>query len=188
MHLTIRNAVWLSLLISAAAATWYLSRPEPEEAPRNTGARASSLGYYLIDAVLLGTDETGEVLYRIVAERVEEHPGSAQLRLTSIEIEYRDEADVPWRIRASFASGPTSRDYLDLSGDVRIESLPNSEGQRTIIEADSLRLEPEARFASTDGPVRFLVDDVWLYGVGLKAYLKDDRIDLESQVNARIRQ
>jgi lipopolysaccharide export system protein LptC len=188
MYLNLRNAVWLSLLIGAAAVTWYLSRPEPTEAPRDTGSRTSSLGYYLVDAVLLGTDDSGEVLYRIVAERVEEHPGSEQLLLTSIEIEYRDEAEVPWRIRASSASGPTSRDYLDLSGDVRIESLPNSGGQQTLIEASSLRLEPEARFASTDGPVRFLVDDVWINGVGLKAYLKDDRIDLESQVNARIRQ
>jgi LPS export ABC transporter protein LptC len=188
MYVNVRNAVWLSLLVGAAAATWYLSRPAPEEAPRDTGLGASSLGYYLTDAVLLGTDDSGEVFYRIVADRVEEHPRSEQLLLTSIEIEYRDEAEVPWRIRASSASGPLDRDYLDLSGDVRIESLPDSEGQRTLIEADSLRLEPQARIASTDGPVRFLVDDVWINGVGLKAYLKDDRIDLESQVNARIRQ
>ena len=186
MYLNLRNSVWLLVLGSAAVGTWYLSRDSVAdlEITRNPGP--ASLGYYLNGAVLMGTDENGEVLYRIVAERIEENPNEDQLILNEVRVEYRDQSGVPWRIQASRARGPTNRQYLDLTGDVRIEHTSTNPAEATIIETVALRLEPQKYFASTQGPVHFQIGDTRIDAVGLKAYLKDDKIDLESEVHGQI--
>jgi len=187
MYLNFRNVVWLTLLTSGAIATWFLGRPPQNDDSPGAASTGSTLGYYLNEAVLIGTDQSGEVLYRMAAERIEENPDTEQLLLWTVELEYRDDRDVPWRVRASAALGPKTREYFDFTGGVSIERDPDSEGLKGLIEAQSLRLEPDRHFASTEGPVRFLIGDTWLHGVGLKADLKGGEIDLESDVYAQIR-
>lgn len=186
MYLNLRNAVWLTLLASAAIATGLLSRTPETDGTDSGQLRSTSLGYYLTGAVLVGTDQSGEVLYRIAAERIEENPETRELVLHSIELVYRDSHTVPWRVRAAAAHGPTTREYFDLTGGVSIERGPDSDGPAAKIEAASLRLEPESYQASTDGPVRFVLGETPISGVGLKAHLKDGQIDLKN-VHAEIR-
>ncbi len=187
MYPRYRNLVWLFVLGSAAIGTWYLSREPVADREVTQTPGAASLGYYLNDAVVIGTDAQGEVLYRIIAGHVEENPDTKQLILEDIEVEYRDEAGVPWRISAASASGPMDRAYLDMHGNVSIEHLDTDTHESAIIEAADVRLVPESYFASTEGPVNVRIGDTRIAAVGLSLHLKDDKIDLESDVHAQIR-
>jgi len=188
MHVNLRNTVWLLLLGGAAVGTWLLIRKPPAEIEVARSPSITSLGYYLKEAVIVGTDTDGEVLYRIAASRVEESPDTEQLRLDDVEVAYRNDRGIPWRIQATSARGPTNRAYLDLSGSVRIERTDTDGEEPTVIETSELHLVPEEYFASTDAAVRFVVGDTSIDAVGLKAYLKDDKIDLESKIHAEIPQ
>lgn len=188
MHLNVRNIIGIGLLVGSATGTWYLTLEPAEETGLSSASVSPTLGYYLQDAVLLGTDEEGELLYRVIATRVEETPDSNRLSLNGVSIRYRDQQDVPWHISASEAYGPRDRGYLQLVGDVKIERSPSPGEQTMTIIASELRIEPRKYFVSTQGPVKFLLGDTWIDAIGLRAYLKDDQIHLESDVHAQIDQ
>ena len=181
MTTPIRNFLILLLLAVIAGGSWLFGRKPLPTAPAPEAAEAA-LGYYLKDAVFSGLDADGRVIYRLAAGRIEQAPDSDMLTLESVEISYRDERAVPWIIRAAHARSSEDRAIIELEGDVTIEN--SGPGQITRIESSDLRLEPGNYFASTSGPVRFAVGNTWIRAVGLKAYLRDERIDLESEVHA----
>jgi lipopolysaccharide export system protein LptC len=166
---------------SIAAGSW-LASEKPVPIPPAPQAAESALGYYLKDAVFRGLDTEGHIVYRLAAARIDQARDSDILELAAVEITYRDEQDVPWIIRASRARSTADRSVIELEGDVTIES--SGPGEFTRIESSDLRLEPNNYFASTSGPVRFAYGNNRIYAVGLKAYLQDERIDLESEVHA----
>jgi LPS export ABC transporter protein LptC len=185
MHLNPRNIAWLVVLAASAFVTWYFGRGQ-DAAETQSATESTALGYYLTEAVVIGTDTAGKVLYRIAAERVEQNPDTEQLAFHDVLIEYSDQNEIPWRISASSAVGSMHQDYLELEGGVSVESRPDEAGRSTRIEAGRLRLEPRAYSLSTSGPVRFLLGETWIDAVGLSANLKDEEIDLESDVHAQI--
>ena len=76
-----RNFLLIVLLGTAAVASWLWSRPTSLEQPRRREGGDAELGYYLRGARLLGTDESGRAAYRILADRLEEHPDQERLLL-----------------------------------------------------------------------------------------------------------
>lgn len=185
VYKSLRNGVAFILLAAAAVGTWYWSRvPEPRDVA-GFEAGAHPAGYYLRDAVLLGTDNEGRVLYRIDAELAEELPQGEGLMLNGVEVKYQPSEEVPWRVRAARAKASSGQSYLQLEGDVELERQ-TAEGERTLVQTESLRLEPEQYVATASGQVRFSVNGSTLEAVGLKAFLKDDRLELESEVHGRL--
>ena len=181
MSTPVRNILILFTLAVIAAASWLFGRKPAPSVPVRDAAQPA-LGYYLKDAVFRGLDTEGRVIYRLAAGRIEQAPDSDVLELEGVEISYRDSQELPWIIRASRARSTEDRAVIELEGDVTIKS--SDPGERALIESSDLRLEPGNYFASTNGPVRFAIGDTWIRAVGLKAYLKDERIDLESEVHA----
>jgi lipopolysaccharide export system protein LptC len=176
------------LLAAAALATWYFGRPAPNASSRPADDRAYPLGYYLRDAVLLGTDDRGTISYRLHVGLVEERPDEASLALENVLFEYEPSEQIPWSIAAARGDAPIGeeRGYLDLSGGVELtRRAPTAKDQPTHVETETLRLEPDKHLASTKGTVRMTVGGNALDAVGLNAYLKDDRVELESQVHGR---
>jgi lipopolysaccharide export system protein LptC len=182
MYRVLRNTLGALVLISAAVATWYWRRPAPSPSI-DTTPPSVPLGYYLTDAVLLGTDETGRVFYQISADRAEEHPEEQRLVLSNVRMRYMPSAEIPWRAKATSGEAPADASYLILEGKVELTSEPEDGGQPTVIQTTSLRLVPEAFLASSEQPVDVLLGSEELNAVGIKAYLKDNRLELESKVH-----
>jgi lipopolysaccharide export system protein LptC len=175
------------LLAAAALVTWYFGRPAPSAKPRAADSRAYPLGYYLRDAVLLGTDDQGRISYRLHAGLVEERPDEARLALENVRFEYEPSEKIPWTIIAARGEAPIGdeRPYVDLSGNVELTRAPAAQGAPTRVDTEMLRLVPDEHLASADGPVQISVGGNALDAVGLKAFLEDDRVELESQVHGR---
>lgn len=172
------------LLIAAAAASWLLL-PAEEPASQSAGATASERGFYIRDAVFSGLDETGEVVYRLAAARIEGSEISEQMSFHEVEISYGQDQDIPWHITARSAHRQTDADLLELTG-VVIESTADAPEDTTRIEAESLELEPNRQRASTSGPVSFVIGENRIDAVGLTADLRNERISLESRVSGRV--
>ena len=183
MQPNFRNLFITAFLTAAAGLSWYWSRAGTAESQPGAAREALPLGYYLIDAEILGSDETGRLLYEIWAGRAEERPDEERLLLSDVRIEYRPVENVPWLLTADSGEAPTDQSYIDLSGAVELANAPSDQGERTLIKTQKLRFEPEAFVASTESAVSLFLGAGRLDAVGIKVYLRDDRLELESTVH-----
>jgi LPS export ABC transporter protein LptC len=182
----LRNMLVTILLAAVAIATWFYSWPTQPPAVRGrSGADSQPLGYYLLGARMLGTDEEGRVAYRILADRLEELPDRDLLQLQGVVVEYQPTEEVPWRISAATASAPKDGSQLDLAGDVELRSEPTDGTKPVSITTPALRFFPNTSSAESDQPVRIRVGDWRLDAIGLRTHLKGDTLELESKVHGQ---
>lgn len=186
LYRRILNILFLCLLAAAAAGTWYWSRPAPSDDARQRAREGALPTYYVRDAVLLRTDETGRVRYRIHAEYAEEKPGGGALLLDDVRIEFREDEQIPWRVRAGRAAAWIEDQALELAGGVELVRDSTGDGPPTVVRTETLLLEPLRQFASASGRVTFVLGPNELVADGLKAFLKEDRLELESNVHGRL--
>ncbi|HUQ51248.1 MAG TPA: LPS export ABC transporter periplasmic protein LptC [Gammaproteobacteria bacterium] len=179
-----RNTVVMLVLAILAAATWVATWP-PQNAglPKERSANEGPLGYYLRGARLFGTDDEGRVTYRVRAERLDEVPDEARLRLEGVAVEYQPPDNTAWAISAATGSVPKDGSLLDLRGNVEIRSTPSDGSNPITINTEQLRFSPESSSAESDERVRVRVGDWHFEAVGLSTHLKGDALELESQVH-----
>ena len=185
MHLSVRSSIGVLVLISAAVATWLASRHTTAPRADLGGARRAPLGYYLRNAVLLGTNQDGMIFYRVHAGLAEQRPDKEGLTLSDVRVDYQDTEHVQWKLSAEHASAVDGDSSLDLKGHVRLTSEPSDGEPGTVIETDALRLEPRRFIALSESPVRISIGKIVLTAMGMKAHLKDDTLELESQVHGQ---
>jgi LPS export ABC transporter protein LptC len=182
MNLNLRNVVIFSALSAAAGASWYWGRIGTAESVPNGLREPLPLGYYLRNAEIMGTDENGRLLYKIWAAHAEERPNENRLLLSDVRVEYRPEEDVPWTLTADFGETPTDETFVDLRGAVELANEPD-DGDRTVIQTQTLRFEPGELIASSDESVSLFFGSRQLNAVGIRVFLRDERLELESSVH-----
>jgi lipopolysaccharide export system protein LptC len=181
----IRSGLSLALLTGVAATTWYLRSPSAPAASAAVARDSRPLGYYLRGARLLGTDDSGQITYTISADSAEEVPQAGALELRGVAIEYGPENAIPWEVTAARATAPTSGGHVELTGSVELRSKPSDGGAPTVIVTDRLLFTPDQFIAESASPVELRLGDSVLNAVGLKAHLKDDSVELESEVHGK---
>lgn len=173
------------LLTALAAVTWLAGRmPAPASPPTQSGAELP-LGYYLRGARLIGTDEQGRVAYRILAQRLDELPEQELLELAGVAVEYQPTDETPWRISAAGARAPKDGSHLDLRGSVELRSSPTDGSKPVSIATEQLRFSPESSSVESDEAVTIRVGDWQLAAIGLRTHLKDNTLELESDVHGK---
>ncbi len=187
MYRRFLKSLALCVLIAAAAATWYWSRPRESAAPAMGPDDERPPSYYLKDAEVLQTDDQGRLLYRIHADYAEERPDDAALVLDGVLFEYRETEQIPWAIRAGRAVLSLDGSVLELDRGVEVTREPGADGQPVVARTEQLVLEPLTHVARAAGEVHFEVGASTLSAVGLELFLKEDRLKLESDVHGRLR-
>lgn len=180
-----RNLLLIVLLGAAAVASWLFSRPALIEPSRRGAAGDSELGYYLRGARMLGTDANGRAVYRILADRLEERPDEERLLLDRVQIEYRPTGQLPWVITAGSGSATRDHSELELKDGVEIRSQPTDGSAPVHVTTSTLTFLPPSSSAETDQRVVIDVGSWHLEGVGLRSLLKDDRVELKSDVHGK---
>lgn len=176
------------LLVAAAAASWLLvNQPLPESlAPGNsTTTTPAEIGYYARHATVVGTQKDGSRLYELNAREITHYPHDNSVVLRHVDLSYHAETDVPWTLQSEVGRLSETGDEIQLSGNVRVVSHPESEADRIIVTTTKLTIRPEENLALTDEPVRIQLGRHTLAGTGMKAYLKEERLELQSNVYGR---
>lgn len=182
--MTPRLFIALLVLSIAALASWYVARDDGESAADRSVNGPVHRGYYLEDARILGTDVDGRLLYEIRAKRAEQQPDQ-RIRFSSVEIEYSPGSDVPWSIRADAATLSPIENKVYLEGNVRAQSDEGFSGDATELRTTFLTLDPENYLAQTDERIHILIGDRSLTGIGMLASLKENRMEIRSNVSGR---
>jgi WD40 repeat protein len=84
-----------------------------------------------------------------------------------------------------YAFTPDSR-YVVMSYGGKIWRVPLNGAAPILVETTSLRLEPDTFIVSSQAPVSIVMGTQRLRSIGMRAYLMDDRLELESEVHGQI--
>ena len=179
-----RSILTFAFLTAAAIGSWYLGRSLKTDEVVQTISDTDGRGFYLRAARILGTGETGELLYEIQAEYAEQQE-NRDIELNGVHVRYAAGADVPWSIRADQATITDGRDLLRLSGHVVAISNEGFSGQVTEIRTEELDIDPNSYKAETDQRVQLRIGSRSLTGSGMLALLQENRLELKSNVSGK---
>lgn len=185
----------LALLCAALASGALLYRSREAPAPTVETPRLG-IGYYAQDAKLRGTGDDGHILYRISAATIVQEPADGQVQLNNVAVDYDPATDAPWRLTAAQGSIAEGGKMIALSGDVvaathNVRHEGRQEGRQEVdnpaalsatIRTDYLELDPATRIAATDRKVVIEYAGSTIQAIGLRAMLRDDRLELLSAV------
>jgi lipopolysaccharide export system protein LptC len=181
------NARSIALTIAltiAALGSWYLARldrlDDADEGPQDNTHR----GYYLKSARILGTGPDGELLYEIIAARAEQQDDT-RIEFTDVIINYSPDSDVPWTVNADTALVDQDEPRLMLTGHVRATSNEGFAGRNTEIRTEVLELDPENFVAETNERVQIRIGERSLTATGMLASLKENQLELRSNVSGK---
>ena len=182
--MSLRNTGSFLLLLAAAAASWYLASSLEQAAPPREPAEPVERGFYLKGARILGTGETGELVYEIEADYAEQRSDN-RIAFDNVRIKYSPKSEVPWSLSADQAMITGNQEVLTLSGHVLAVSAEGFSGNVTEIRTDWLELEPEGYRAYTDRRVQIRIGERSLTATGMEALLRENRLTLESNVSGK---
>jgi lipopolysaccharide export system protein LptC len=171
------------LAIAAFASGLLLSRLEDDQPTAERRPRLGA-GYYVESAELTGTADDGSVLYRVQTDQATEQLDDGSVTLDGVRIVYTAGESVPWTLRANRGRIPPGGNMLELLDEV-VAVTQEGSGERATIRTDYLRLEPDEYVAYTDRKVTIDYSGSRLFAVGMRAYLKEDRLQLLSNVNGK---
>ncbi|MBT8100899.1 MAG: LPS export ABC transporter periplasmic protein LptC [Gammaproteobacteria bacterium] len=182
--MTPRHTVMVVLLTAAALGTWYLASQHDDalSAPGVDGEQHR--GYYLKSARILGTGSDGSLLYEINAVRAEQQAGN-RIEFSDVRIQYSPQSEVPWTLVADSAMLFPDQNRVTLRGHVLAVSKEGFSGDETEIRTPYLELDPDQFVAETDERVQIRIGARSLTGTGMLASLKENRMEIKSNVSGR---
>ncbi len=179
-----KNLLTFGVLGAIAMASWYLASfdaPVDDSAPSLDGAQR---GYYLKSARIFGTGADGRLLYEIRAEHAEQQ-GEDTVSFTDVQLNYSPQSDVPWSVSADTATLHADRQRVLLEGHVTALSREGFSGNDTEIRTQVLEIDPENFVAETDERVQIRIGSRSLTATGMLASLKDNQVQLKSNVSGK---
>lgn len=171
-------------VIAVIVASLFLSRQQ-SATPTATTVRGNEWneGYSAQDARLVETGADGLPLYTLNAATIRQLPNEDQVRLTQVQMSFRDAAGNPWTATADRGELEQASEQVQLSGNVHVAgTIAGAAGDAQIFTA-ALAVDVRTDIVSTKDPVQMLWSGRRLNSTGLTADLKDHRVELESGVH-----
>jgi len=179
-----RDIVTLALLTAGAMASWFLARSGQNDGDSAPAFDTTQRGYYLKSARILGTGADGQLLYEIQAESAEQQDDD-RVSFTDVRLNYSPQSDVPWTVNADFATIHQDQQRVILHGHVRAVSSEGFSGNDTEIRTQYLEIDPENYLAETDERVQIRIGARSLTATGMLASLKENQVELKSNVSGK---
>ncbi len=181
----LRRHLPLGLLLTLALASAWTVRVLEMPQVRVQRSAPHEPDYYLERFVTTVMDDSGRPRRRIEAEYLAHFPDTDTKELSRPQvILYRDGAE-PWRVVAERGWISANDDVMLLLGAVRIWRNAPDGGKDIEIRTRDLRVLPQTDYGETDQPVVIETPRSVSQGVGMRAYLRQGRVELLSNVRTR---
>ncbi len=178
-----RTTIQVALLaVAAGISTIIMLQNQADEESNDYRQPTLGLAYFLKSAEVRGTGNDGKVLYRLKADRAEQHSDNNYINLENIELSYEPSAEVPWDMFADTGYIPPDGKLIELRGNVRILSQEPDKPQ-TSIRTSQIDLLTDEKIATTDKKVVIEREGQKVNGTGMEAYLDQSKVKLLSNVN-----
>lgn len=177
---------WLIILLIAAIASSVIFMLAPDRQPLPQTKLRSEQGYYVRDGTLTGTGADGRILYRITTRTARQNLDDGTISMQQVAVSYAPAAEIPWDMRATRGQILPDSNIIQLSGDVLVTSMAAATANRgqapLTIRTDYLELDPDTYIATTNRRVAIKRSRDTLNARGMRVYLKQDRLQLDSEV------
>ena len=172
----------LGLVGAALVSGALLMRAERDKQAAVPPPSPAGIGYYLRDARLTGTGDDGQVRYRVSADAVTQMLADGSVALETVVLDYDPGAELPWHVRADAGRIPPGGKIIELTGNV-VAATRDSEHPPATIRTDYLEFDPDSYVAATDRKVTIDYAGSTVHATGMRALLREDRLELRSKVN-----
>lgn len=172
--------VWMTALIAGAIGSYGILNQERDHRPA-TDDRAELPGHYLKDAVLTVTHPDGTPRLRLVAEEIRENVADGGYMARSVNADYAVPNAAAWTLRSDRADVPPGLATVGFQGNVEVRGADT--GRRAVIRTDVLELDTVRNVVRTPASVEVEFAGQRLTATGLTADLRDERLQLESEVH-----
>ena len=176
-----RFSLLVVILVAAVLGSWYLTQSQPKQ-PDEVTSLQSDESYYMRDATMLGIGDDGLPSYRVHAAHIRHMADDDSIELTNIRVRFETDPDAPWTLNAPRGQIPKEREYIDLIGEVTASREPDERDELVIVTRD-VRVLLDERIATTEALVTMNMGPHAVSARGMRAYLKQDRVELQSEVN-----
>jgi len=176
----------LFLVIAAllvAVGYWNVS---PERFLEEPAAQVdeSAIDYYAINAHSVQFLPDGKLQYEMTADKVEHLKASEVTLVTKPDLHMYRGTQYPWHVQSLRAEVNPDGTEVELIDQVRVART--DEKQRdTIITSSRMTVFPQKQYAQTEQAVRIDGAGGTTTGKGMKAYLKEGKMDLLSNVRGQ---
>jgi lipopolysaccharide export system protein LptC len=177
-----RNTMTLLALFFAAVGSGVLLMiNSPDDVRRNEDPRLS-IGYYMDRASLIATGDDGRILFRASAKSASQDYDEGTINLEGVRVSYDPVVDIPWTMQANTGQIPPDANIIQLSGDV-VARTEDDGNEAMVINTEYLELDTETYIADTERKVAIEYTSNTVFATGMRAFFKEDRVELISNVN-----
>lgn len=181
-----KNLFKLAILLAVVALFAHFWTTPPErlmEARQQADPKAPEADSFMSQSTTRRFDEQGELTYLLNAERTDFFMDANRYQLQQPEMEMITDDRSRHRARSNQGTVLNGGEEIRLEGDVLIwqhEPSVRAYEMRTSL----LHVYPDTHFAETDRPVELLSDQGTTDGIGLRAYLNEQRFEILNDVKS----
>jgi len=140
---------------------------------------------FVVNGRYLSFDETGRLTTRFQSPRIEQFEARSETIMESPQATLYGDTGTPlWRVHANNGRFLEAEDLVHLTGDVRVTRAADG-GRPLTLTTSALTLDNAERTVYTDAPVELTDSFSLTRATGMKAWIDDRILELDSQVEGR---
>ena len=175
---------YLSGIIIAATvaiATWVLVTTKNNEQQLQSSKQSNQRDAFMKGAKAYRTNADGKVDNKLHASSVTHYPSSQTTDFSSPHYIIYDPPKKPWHITANFGRAYEQQQKIELWGNVKLHQDKGPKNPEITIITEKISYYPKRQYAETDQPIEMTQTGLRVKSVGVRAYLKEGRVELLSK-------
>ena len=180
----ITNTLILALIavVVAALGYWNLTPDTDRQARQN--ANDNVIDFYVVGARAVQFQDDGKLHYRMTADKLEHVKSTDITLIEKPKLDLYRGSELPWNVTSQRAEVSPGGIEVELIDDVRI-ARTDAKNRPTIITSSRMTVIPDKEYAQTEQAVRIVAANGVTTAQGMKAYLNDGRMLLQSNVRGQ---
>lgn len=171
------------LLAAAAAGSWWLNQ-RVDTLPVDGAERPAPEGFYMTEAEITTAGPDGLPRYRVIADQIRQGSLGGPTELREVRVEYNIYSPSPWLMTAPEGRLSSDQSVLQLWGGVEVVGDSGDHGPAALA-TERLEIDTGTHVARSSVQVDLALGQQQLSGVGMVAYLLEERLQLQSEVHGR---
>ncbi|ERI50468.1 lipopolysaccharide ABC transporter permease LptC [Pseudomonas sp. EGD-AK9] len=178
------NYLIFALIASLVAALGYWNIAPDGDRQAQPADSDNAVDFYVVGARTVQFQDDGKLHYRMTADKLE-HVKASDITLVSMpKLDLYRGSELPWKVTSQRAEVSPGGVEVELIDDVRI-ARTDAKDRPTIITSSRMTVIPDKEYAQTEQAVRIVAANGVTTAQGMKAYLNDGRMLLQSNVRGQ---
>jgi lipopolysaccharide export system protein LptC len=180
----IQIAVLLAVMILLALGSfWVLQAMRSGSSSDEHAIASGKADYYVDNFVYVKMALDGSARYSITGKRMEHYPINDSFKVQTPFIRSLDKAKPPMLLRSDRALIEDNNSKIHMYGNAYAERDPTGKSQKLTVNSEYLLLLPDDDEVTSDQPVKIMLGDSVMTGVGMLANNAELKLQLQNRVH-----